>query len=92
MAEQLCIHLQPRLSLPDYRVTGFEALVRWDHPEFGLLPPSQLLPLAESLGLMPALTRQVLQQACEQLLQWRAEELSIAPAGGQPQSVPVAVH
>ncbi len=79
MAEQLCIHLQPRLSLPDYRVTGFEALVRWDHPEFGLLPPSQLLPLAESLGLMPALTRQVLQQACEQLLQWRAEELSIAP-------------
>ncbi|GAA0700466.1 hypothetical protein GCM10009104_31820 [Marinobacterium maritimum] len=79
MAEQLCIHLQPRMSLPDYRVTGFEALVRWNHPEFGLLPPSQLLPLAESLGLMPALARQVLQQACEQLLQWRADGVPIVP-------------
>ncbi len=79
LEQQLCIHLQPRLSLPDYRVTGFEALVRWDHPEFGLLPPSQLLPLAESQKLMPALARQVLCQVCEQLQQWRVDGLPVVP-------------
>ncbi len=79
LEEQVCVHLQPRLSLPDYRITGFEALVRWDHPEFGLLLPSQLLPLAESSGLMPMLARRVLRQVCEQLLQWRADVLPIVP-------------
>ncbi|GAA0783982.1 putative bifunctional diguanylate cyclase/phosphodiesterase [Marinobacterium sediminicola] len=79
LEQQLRIHLQPRLSLPGYQLCGFEALVRWDHPEFGLLPPSQLLPLTESLGLMPALTRQVLEQACEQLMQWLAEQVPMVP-------------
>lgn len=79
MAEQLCVHLQPRLSLPDYRVTGFEALVRWNHPEFGLLPPSRLLPLAESLNLMPTLGRQVLQQVGELLRQWQRDQLPPLP-------------
>ena len=77
--EQLCIHLQPRLSLPNYGINGFEALVRWDHPEIGLLPPAELLPLASSLGLMPVLERQVLQQVGERLQQWQAEGIEMSP-------------
>ncbi|MBV0933631.1 putative bifunctional diguanylate cyclase/phosphodiesterase [Marinobacterium weihaiense] len=79
MREQVQVYLQPRVSLPDYRLTGFEALVRWDSPEFGLLSPAQLLPLAESLSLMPALTEQVLAQACAQLVQWRADGHVVVP-------------
>lgn len=71
MDTQIGVYLQPRQCLPDYATTGFEALVRWESPEFGLLPPARLLPLAQSLGLMPALTRQVMTQVCEQLQQWR---------------------
>ncbi|MBA4502653.1 putative bifunctional diguanylate cyclase/phosphodiesterase [Marinobacterium marinum] len=79
ITRQLEIHLQPRLLLPDYRLAGFEALVRWEHPDFGLLPPAQLLPLAEAQGLMAEVTCQVIRKVCEQWQLWRQEGTTVVP-------------
>ena len=60
---QFELHYQPIISLLEGRVTGFEALVRWHHPTQGLLGPLMFLPLAEHAGLLPRLTRIVLDEA-----------------------------
>ncbi len=69
---ELVLHYQPLLHLPTGRVRGVEALVRWQHPQEGLLPPSEFVPLAESSGLVHALTRSVLATACTQASAWTA--------------------
>lgn len=78
--DQLVLHYQPKLELATGRVTGVEALVRWQHPERGLVYPDEFLPLAEAAGLMAALTTVVLDQALRQCAAWRARgrELSVA--------------
>jgi diguanylate cyclase (GGDEF)-like protein/PAS domain S-box-containing protein len=63
---------QPKVD-QDGRWVGFEALVRWNHPERGLLPPGQFIDIAESQNLMPALGETVLTQACELMSVWRHE-------------------
>jgi diguanylate cyclase (GGDEF)-like protein len=70
---ELVLHYQPQVSLRTGTVVGAEALVRWEHPEGGLLLPSGFLPQAESAGLMPMLTRAVLDQAVRQGALWRSE-------------------
>ncbi|WP_432511413.1 sensor domain-containing phosphodiesterase [Kineococcus sp. SYSU DK001] len=72
-AGQLTVHYQPVVDLPSGRWLGLEALVRWDHPERGLLPPGAFLPLAEGSGLVVPLGRQVLTRACAQVAAWRRE-------------------
>ena len=62
---------QPIVNLPDGRVTGFEALLRWRHPTRGLLMPGAFLPAAEAAGLLPACDRWILRNACQQLVRWR---------------------
>ncbi|WP_369069037.1 EAL domain-containing protein [Kineococcus terrestris] len=69
---ELVLHYQPLLDLPSRRVLGVEALVRWQHPVEGLLPPSEFVPLAESSGLVQALTRSVLAAACARASAWLA--------------------
>jgi diguanylate cyclase len=69
---QFEIHYQPQLDLRDHTVKAAEALVRWRHPRLGYLPPVQFLPLVEEAGLMPALTRLVLEGALAQCAKWRA--------------------
>jgi diguanylate cyclase (GGDEF)-like protein/PAS domain S-box-containing protein len=71
--EQFAAHYQPIVSLEHETIVGLEALVRWEHPEHGLLPPSSFLPLAEETGLMPALGRRVLREACRNLRRWLAD-------------------
>ena len=68
---QLLLHFQPKFRLSDRRLTGVEALVRWQHPERGLLAPAAFVPLAERRGLIVAIGREVLGQACHQMRVWR---------------------
>jgi diguanylate cyclase (GGDEF)-like protein len=79
-AGQLVLHYQPKVDLQSGRVSGCEALVRWEHPELGLLRPSAFVPMAESTSLIRPLTRRVLEQALADLDAWRARgvELSVA--------------
>ena len=68
--EQLFLEFQPQFRTSGLAVVGFEALVRWDHPVHGCLGPDVFIPLAEESGLISAVGRQVLEQACRVALHW----------------------
>jgi diguanylate cyclase (GGDEF)-like protein/PAS domain S-box-containing protein len=70
--DQLRLHYQPIVTLENRRVVGLEALVRWDHPERGIISPGRFIPLAEETGLIAPIGRYVLREACRQLACWRA--------------------
>jgi len=80
---QLVLHYQPKVVLASGRISGFEALVRWQHPTAGLLPPADFLPVAEHAGLIVPLGEWVLRKACTQAKQW-------SESGQAP--VPVSVN
>ena len=69
--DELHLVFQPRLSLPDQRITGVEALLRWSSVEHGEVPPGQFIPLAEESGLILEIGEWVLQEACLVLQRWR---------------------
>jgi diguanylate cyclase (GGDEF)-like protein/PAS domain S-box-containing protein len=77
---ELRLHFQPVVVMETREVVGFEALVRWEHPEHGLRPPDDFIPLAEQTGIIMALGRWALREGCRQMQEWRtaypfAEEL-----------------
>ncbi|MBU1467344.1 MAG: EAL domain-containing protein [Gammaproteobacteria bacterium] len=69
--EQFILHYQPKIRLPDEVVVGAEALIRWVHPELGMISPDQFIPLAEESGLILPLGEWVIRRACRQLQEWR---------------------
>jgi diguanylate cyclase (GGDEF)-like protein len=69
--EQFVLHYQPKIRLPDESVVGAEALIRWSHPELGMISPDQFIPLAEESGLIIPLGEWVICRACRQLQEWR---------------------
>jgi EAL domain-containing protein (putative c-di-GMP-specific phosphodiesterase class I) len=73
--EELVLHYQPKVDLRTGRITGAEALVRWNHPEQGLLYPGVFVPMAEQTGQVVALGEFVIAAACEQLEAWRDAKL-----------------
>jgi diguanylate cyclase (GGDEF)-like protein len=75
---ELAPHYQAIVSVADRRVVGFEALVRWEHPERGLLVPAQFIPIAEESGLIVALGRAVLREACRTAVGWRGLRSDLA--------------
>jgi diguanylate cyclase (GGDEF)-like protein len=76
-ADQLVLHYQPVLYLPTGEATGVEALVRWQHPERGLVPPAEFIPLAEQHELIAPLTRWVLRTALRQAAVWERQGLDL---------------
>lgn len=75
----LVLHYQPQWNLHTNRAEGFEALVRWHHPERGLLPPSEFIAFAEERGLISMLDRWVIHAACRQMRAWRDAGLPPLP-------------
>ncbi|WP_223503607.1 EAL domain-containing protein [Pseudomonas sp. GL-RE-29] len=76
-SDTLQLFYQPQIDLNSGRLVGVEALARWRHPTLGDISPSQFVPLAEECGLINELSQWVLQEACEQLAQWRQQGLVI---------------
>jgi len=68
---EFCLHFQPIVALDSGRITSFEALLRWNHPERGLLSPAQFLSVAEDADLLVPIGWQTLEEACAQLQNWR---------------------
>lgn len=76
---ELILHFQPKVRLADFSIVGLEALVRWQHPEHGLIYPDEFIPMAENTGLDVSLGDWVAQACCRQLADWQAEGLRVVP-------------
>ncbi len=70
-SHEFVLHYQPILTLPEKRLDGFEALVRWQHPDRGLIQPLEFIPLAEETGLILPLGKWILSAACHQAYEWQ---------------------
>lgn len=73
--DEFVLQYQPKINLRTGQITGVEALLRWNQPELGMLPPLQFIPLAEETGLIVPIGRWVLKTACEQHMAWRRDGL-----------------
>jgi PAS domain S-box-containing protein len=77
--QQLRVYYQPIVSLKNNRISGFEALVRWQHPTRGIVSPAEFIPLAEETGLIGLIDRWVLREACRQVAMWQEAFPSLTP-------------
>lgn len=73
--DELSLVYQPKVNIHTGKISSVEALVRWHHPKWGMIPPNEFIPLAEEIGLIVEIDKWVLQNACNQIAQWRNNEL-----------------
>lgn len=71
-SDQVCLHYQPKVDMLSGEIVGFEALMRWNHPEYGMISPGEFIPLAEESDLILEVGRWTLHQAMQQLSLWRS--------------------
>jgi diguanylate cyclase (GGDEF)-like protein len=69
--DELIVYYQPIINLATMELTGFEALMRWNHPQRGLVPPNEFIPVAEETNYIVPLTLWILQKSCRQLIEWQ---------------------
>ncbi len=74
---EFVLHFQPLVNIADSGIVATEALVRWNHPQLGVIAPNRFIPVAEDSGLIVPLGELVLRKACEQLMQWRAQGIDL---------------
>ncbi|MCZ4312837.1 EAL domain-containing protein [Comamonadaceae bacterium G21597-S1] len=77
--DQLLLHYQPFVDMLTGRIGGMEALLRWNHPDLGMVPPGKFIPLAEQTGQIVDIGNWVLCQACRDIRDWRAGGLEVPP-------------
>jgi diguanylate cyclase (GGDEF)-like protein len=85
--QEFVLHYQPKINLQTGEITGAEALIRWMHPDRGLLPPSQFIPIAEESGLILSIGKWVLSEACRQAKEWIDAGLPATPVALNVSSV-----
>src|ERR1700723_309335 len=76
---EFLLHYQPKINLQTGQVTGMEALIRWQHPERGMVPPATFVPIAEECGLILRIGQWVLLEACRQAREWGDSGLGVVP-------------
>jgi diguanylate cyclase len=77
--DQFVIHYQPRVDIDSGRVCGLEALIRWNHPEEGLVEPLRFIHIAEETGLIHSLGRQAMEKVCAQIASWESSNQKCVP-------------
>jgi diguanylate cyclase (GGDEF)-like protein/PAS domain S-box-containing protein len=98
-SKQFVVHYHPLIAIAERRIVGLEALVRWEHPQLGLVPPNKFIPIAEQSGLIVPIGEHILRAVCEQVVQWQRAGVPIVPVAVnwsaiqlQRQSVVEVVH
>lgn len=71
--DEFVVHYQPKITLDTGELYGFEALVRWEHPNRGIVPPKQFIPIAEETGLILPIEQKVLEDACHRIREWQEQ-------------------
>lgn len=92
--EQFVVYYQPLHDAKTSKLTGFEALVRWNHPRLGLLPPAEFIPMAEETGVIDTLGEWIMQRACADAAKWPLPvkvAVNLSPAQFKQQGLPLQV-